>query len=59
MNKYSFLMSGIVLLSFAIAIYLYPQMPELMASHWNAAGQALATDLLSEFLAERRLVPAR
>ncbi len=39
MNKYSFLMSGIILLSFAMAIYLYPQMPELMASHWNAAGQ--------------------
>jgi len=25
--------------------------------HWNAAGQALATELLTEFLAERSLVP--
>lgn len=30
---------GIVLLSFAIGIYFYPQMPEKMASHWNALGQ--------------------
>lgn len=27
--------------------------------HWNAAGHALVTDLLAEFLAERSLVPAR
>jgi lysophospholipase L1-like esterase len=26
--------------------------------HWNAAGQALATDLLAEFLVERGLVPS-
>jgi hypothetical protein len=26
--------------------------------HWNAAGQALATDLLAEFLVERSLVPS-
>ena len=26
--------------------------------HWNAAGQALATDLLAEFLVERELVPS-
>ena len=28
----------IILLSFAIAGYFYPQMPERMASHWNAMG---------------------
>jgi uncharacterized membrane protein len=29
----------IVLLSFAVAALLYPQMPARMASHWNAQGQ--------------------
>ena len=29
----------IILLSFAIAGYFYPQMPERMASHWNARGE--------------------
>lgn len=29
----------IILLSFGIAFYLYPQMPDIMASHWNAAGK--------------------
>lgn len=29
----------IVLLSFAIGIYFYPQMPASMASHWNEKGQ--------------------
>ncbi len=38
MNKYSIAMAFIVLLSFAIGIYLYPQMPELMPSHWNGRG---------------------
>ena len=74
MNKYSFLMSGIVLLSFAIAIYLYPQMPELMASHWNAAGQVdgympkfwglflmplISLGMLGLFLAIPRIDPKR
>jgi len=39
MNKYNIAIAGIILLSFAIGIYLYPQMPELMPSHWNAAGE--------------------
>ena len=39
MNKYYIAISCIILLSFAIGIYLYPQMPESMPSHWNAAGQ--------------------
>lgn len=29
----------IVALSFAVGFYLYPAMPENMASHWNASGQ--------------------
>ncbi len=29
----------LVAVSFGIAIYLYPRMPEMMASHWNAAGE--------------------
>jgi len=29
---------GVVLLSFALALALYPQMPDTMASHWNGAG---------------------
>jgi len=30
---------GIVILSFAIAVYLYPMMPDRVASHWNVQGQ--------------------
>ncbi len=33
------IIAGIILLSFAIGIYFYPQMPEKMATHWNAQGQ--------------------
>lgn len=29
----------LIAMSFGVAIYLYPQMPETMASHWNAAGE--------------------
>lgn len=29
----------IIALSFSLSIYFSPQMPELMASHWNAAGE--------------------
>lgn len=30
---------GIIVISFAIGIYFYPQMPEQMASHWGARGE--------------------
>ncbi|VVB91544.1 Uncharacterised protein [uncultured archaeon] len=39
MRKSELIIAGIILLSFAIGIYYYPQMPEKMASHWNAEGQ--------------------
>ena len=29
----------IILASFTISIYLYPQMPEKLASHWDSQGQ--------------------
>lgn len=37
----------IILLSFIIGIYLYPQMPDRMASHWNVQGQV--DDYMSKF----------
>lgn len=39
MRKSELIILVIVLLSFAIAVHFYPQMPEKMASHWNAKGQ--------------------
>lgn len=30
---------GMILISFIISIYFYPQMPERIASHWNIQGQ--------------------
>ncbi len=39
MRKSEIIIFGIIILSFAIGIYYYPQMPEKMASHWNAQGQ--------------------
>ncbi len=29
----------IIIASFAVAVYIYPQMPERIASHWNAHGE--------------------
>ena len=46
-RKSEILIVGIALLSFAIGVYYYPQMPEQMASHWNAKGQV--DDYLSKF----------
>lgn len=39
MRKSEIIIVGIILLSFAVGIYYYPQMPEKLASHWNAQGQ--------------------
>jgi uncharacterized membrane protein len=38
-GKAEWIAAGIVLLSFVIGIVLYPQMPDRMASHWDATGQ--------------------
>ena len=39
MKKINFLFLGFVILSFIIALYFYPSMPEQTASHWNAKGE--------------------
>jgi uncharacterized membrane protein len=39
MRKSEFIIFGIILLSFILSVYFYPQMPEQVASHWNAQGQ--------------------
>lgn len=40
MNKKTTIIVSILLLfSFIIGIYFYPQMPLKMATHWNAKGQ--------------------
>ncbi len=39
MRKSEIIILGITLASFLISIYFYPQMPEKIASHWNAQGQ--------------------
>ncbi|MGA9348040.1 MAG: SdpI family protein [Anaerolineae bacterium] len=46
-RKSEILIVGIALLSFVIGVYYYPQMPEKMASHWNAQGRV--DDYLSKF----------
>ena len=38
-RKGKIIILGIILLSFFASIYVYPQMPEKIASHWNAQGQ--------------------
>ena len=40
MRKSEIVILGIILFSFIISIYFYPQMPEEMAFHWNTQGQA-------------------
>lgn len=39
MRKSEKIILGIILLSWAIAIYFYPRLPEKMASHWNIQGE--------------------
>ncbi|MFH0868389.1 MAG: DUF1648 domain-containing protein [Candidatus Woesearchaeota archaeon] len=38
MKKSMVIVLVIILISFIIAVYFYPQMPDKMASHWNAQG---------------------
>ena len=39
MKKSVMVIIGLILLSFVIGIYYYPQMPDKIASHWNAKGE--------------------
>ena len=47
MRKSEIVIFGIILLSFILSAYFYPQMPEQIASHWNAQGQV--DDYMSKF----------
>ncbi len=47
MRKTEKIILGIIVLSFAIGIFLYPQMPDQMASHWDDRGQV--DDYMSKF----------
>ena len=39
MRKSEIIIIGIVLISFAIGIYVSPEMPQKIASHWNSQGE--------------------
>ncbi|VVB59450.1 SdpI/YhfL protein family protein [uncultured archaeon] len=39
MRKTELFIIAVIFLSFIIGIYVYPSMPALMASHWNAQGE--------------------
>ena len=47
MRKSEIIILGIIVLSFSIGIYFYPQMPERAASHWNFKGEV--DDYISKF----------
>ena len=40
MRKGEWIALALVVIAFIISAYFYPKMPESMASHWNAAGEA-------------------
>jgi uncharacterized membrane protein len=40
MRKLAIIISFLVLLSFLLGLYFYPQMPKKMATHWNQFGEA-------------------
>jgi uncharacterized membrane protein len=40
-RKSEIIIFGIILLSFILGIYFYPQMPEKMAAHWNLQGEVI------------------
>jgi uncharacterized membrane protein len=39
MRRSELIAVGIVVILFAVGIYVYPQLPDTLASHWNAQGQ--------------------
>lgn len=39
MEKSRIIIIGIIILSFLVGFHFYPQMPERVASHWNAQGE--------------------
>ncbi|WP_410507317.1 SdpI family protein [Methanosarcina hadiensis] len=39
MRKTTAAITGLVLLSFILSVYFYPQVPEQMATHWNSQGE--------------------
>jgi len=39
MRKTTLTVTGLILLSFILSIYFYPQVPEQMATHWNSKGE--------------------
>jgi len=47
MRKSEIIILGIIILSFIIGIYFYPQMPDRVVSHWNVQGEP--NDYMSRF----------